>query len=55
MLCLKIIGSTCPNPYAKYLRGILEVSFGSFCLKDPPAAFLGFANLSEIFSNSFLK
>ena len=30
------------------LRGIFLVSLGSFCLNDPEAAFLGFANLSLI-------
>ena len=49
----KLDGSTAPKPYAKYLRGILAVSFGSFCLNDPPAAFLGFANLSLIVKKSF--
>ena len=29
------------------------VSFGSFCLKDPDAAFLAFANKSLIFKKSF--
>ena len=30
------------------LSGILLVTDGSFCLKDPEAAFLGFANFSLI-------
>ena len=47
-LFLNIIGSTAPNPYAKYLRGIFEVSLDLFVLRDPPAAFLGLANLSLI-------
>ena len=41
------------NEYAKYFKGIFAVSFGSFCLNDPPAAFLGFAKLSFIVSKSF--
>ena len=41
-----------PNVYAINLRGIFLVSFGFFCLKDPEAAFLGFANLSFKFSKS---
>ena len=53
--CLeKIAGSIAPNPYAKYLSGILDVSLGSFCLRDPPAAFLGLANLSLRLVKSFL-
>ena len=35
------------------LRGIFLVSLGSFCLNDPEAAFLGFANLSLIRKKSF--
>ena len=31
--------------YAINLSGILEVIVGFFCLNDPDAAFLGFANL----------
>ena len=50
----KIIGSIAPKPYAKYFKGILEVSFEFFCLKDPPAAFLGFENFCSIFLKSFL-
>ena len=38
-------------PYAKNLKGILEVLFASFCLREPDAAFLGLAN----FSFKFLK
>ena len=34
--------------------GIFLVWFGSFCLNDPEAAFLGFAKLSLIFSKSLL-
>ena len=33
-------------------RGIFFVSSGFFCLNDPDAAFLGFANLSFKFSKS---
>ena len=40
-----------PNVYAINFNGILLVSFGSFCLKEPDAAFLGLAN----FPLSFLK
>ena len=50
----KIIGSIAPKPYAKYFKGILEVSFGSFCLKLPPAAFLGLAKLFFKFPKSLL-
>tara|TARA_Y100001958_G_scaffold150753_1_gene134911 strand:+ start:56 stop:316 length:261 start_codon:yes stop_codon:yes gene_type:complete len=32
--------------YAINFSGISFVFFGSFCLKEPDAAFLGFANLS---------
>ena len=32
-------------------KGIFEVELGSFCLKEPDAAFLGFAN----FELNFLK
>ena len=35
------------------LSGIFFVSFGSFCLRDPEAAFLGFANFSFILIKSF--
>jgi len=38
--------------YAINFNGILFVAFGSFCLKDPDAAFLGFANFSLIFLKS---
>ena len=34
-------------------RGIFFVSLGSFCLNEPDAAFLGFANLFFIFKKSF--
>ena len=37
-----------PYVYAINLNGILLVSSGFFCLKDPDAAFLGLANLSFI-------
>ena len=39
------------------LSGIFFVSKGSFCLKDPDAAFLGFANLSDnsLKSEFFIK
>ena len=40
---LNTFGSIAPKPYAKYFNGIFEVSFGSFCLNEPPAAFRGFA------------
>ena len=33
-------------------KGIFDVIFGSFCLKDPEAAFLGLANLSFILLKS---
>ena len=35
-------------------KGIFAVSLGSFCLKDPPAAFLGLAKSSLIFLKSLL-
>ena len=38
--------------YAINLNGILAVSSGFFCLSDPDAAFLGFANLFFIESKS---
>ena len=38
--------------YAINFKGILLVTFGFFCLKDPDAAFLGFANLLLIFLKS---
>ena len=42
-----------PYVYAINFNVIFFVSFGSFCLKEPEAAFLAFANLSFIFSKSF--
>ena len=38
-------------------NGIFFVSLGFFCLKDPEAAFLGFANLFDKFLKSefFIK
>ena len=42
-----------PNVYAINLRGIFFVSRESFCLNEPDAAFLGFANFSFKFSKSF--
>ena len=39
--------------YAIKLRGIFFVSFGSFCLREPDAAFLGFAKFSLILRKSF--
>ena len=33
-----------PKVYAINLRGIFLVSLGFFCLKEPEAAFLAFAN-----------
>ena len=41
-----------PYVYAINLNGILLVSLGFFCLKDPDAAFLGLANLFFIVSKS---
>ena len=46
---------TNPCVYAINLSGILLVTNGSFCLKDPEAAFLGFANFSLIFSKSLFS
>ena len=37
------------------MSGIFFVSSEFFCLKDPDAAFLGFANLSFIFKKSFFS
>ena len=37
----------------KNFKGIFSVCSGSFCLNDPPAAFLGLANLSFNFTKSF--
>ena len=48
----KFFGSTAPKPYATNFKGIFFVSLGSFCLKEPPAAFLGFANFLVIFLKS---
>ena len=51
----KSFGSTVPKQYATNFNGIFLVSLGSFCLKDPPAAFLGLANFLEIFLKSDLE
>ena len=45
----KFCGSAIPKPYAINFKGIFLVSLGSFCLNEPPAAFLGFANCLVIF------
>jgi len=50
----KIFGSTVPKAYATNFNGIFFVSLGSFCLREPPAAFLGFANCLAIFLKSDL-
>ena len=50
----KSFGSTIPKPYATNFNGIFLVSLGSFCLSEPPAAFLGFANCLSIFLKSDL-
>ena len=50
---LKLLFSNKPNVYAINFNGIFFVSAGSFCLKEPDAAFLGFANFSFKFSKSF--
>ena len=49
------ISSTYPCVYAINLSGILAVIVGSFCLKDPDAAFLGLANFSLIFLKSLFS
>ena len=41
--------------YAINFNGILLVARESFCLKDPEAAFLGFANLSLILLKSLFS
>ena len=41
--------------YAINLRGINSVFFGSFCLNDPEAAFLGFAKSFSIFLKSLVS
>ena len=41
--------------YAINFSGILAVIIGSFCLNDPDAAFLGFANFSLIFLKSLFS
>ena len=41
--------------YAIKLSGICFVSSGFFCLSDPDAAFLGFANFSFKFLKSLLR
>ena len=41
--------------YAINLSGILLVTVESFCLKDPEAAFLGFANFLFIFFKSLFS
>ena len=51
---LKTKGSITPNPYTKKFNGIFAVIREFFCLKEPPAAFLGLANLSFIFLKSLL-
>ena len=43
-----------PKFMKEYFNGIFDVSTGSFCLKDPLAAFLGFANLCLILLKLFL-
>ena len=50
---LKILFSKNPKVYAIKCKGIFFVSFGSFCLSDPDAAFLGFAKLSFNLIKSF--
>ena len=50
----KFCGSAIPKPYATNFKGIFLVTLGSFCLSEPPAAFLGFANCLAIFLKSDL-
>ena len=50
----KDFGSTVPKPYATNFKGIFFVTLGFFCLKEPPAAFRGFANCLLIFLKSDL-
>ena len=53
--CLsKLLFSNNPNVYAINFNGIFFVSMESFCLNEPEAAFLGFANFSFSFSKSIL-
>ena len=42
-----------PNVYAINFKGIFFVSIESFCLNEPDAAFLGFANFAFNFLKSF--
>ena len=52
--CLsKLLFSNNPNVYAINFKGIFFVSMESFCLNEPEAAFLGFANFSFGFQNQF--
>ena len=52
---LLLLLSLYPKVYAINLRGIFFVSSGFFCLREPEAAFLGFANLSLILLKSFFE
>jgi len=49
---LNLLFSNKPKVYAINFKGIFFVSEDCFCLKEPEAAFLGFANFSFKFSKS---